>query len=143
LEWALVASNTYCHFTADDKKLADASSWEQCAYLAEADADCGNYIEYGSESHMCVCVLSGEQCRSSWMPYGGWSVYAKVTTTTTTTTQALCTNSNGGETDPYGDGCDAYLSSWCGGYDDTDFSSNAMCCICGGGNWLYSTTQAR
>jgi hypothetical protein len=77
------------------------------------------------------------------MPYGGWSVYAKVTTTTTTTTQALCTNSNGGETDPYGDGCDAYLSSWCGGYDDTDFSSNAMCCICGGGNWLYSTTQAK
>eukprot|EP00964_Phaeocystis_antarctica_P025266 scaffold14183_cov55-Phaeocystis_antarctica.AAC.1 len=46
-----------------------------------------------------------------------------------------CTNLDGAATDPYGDGCSGYTSSphWCGGYDDTDFSSNTMCCACGGG----------
>eukprot|EP00964_Phaeocystis_antarctica_P069393 scaffold42164_cov51-Phaeocystis_antarctica.AAC.1 len=24
-------------------------------------------------------------------------------------------------------------TDWCGGYDDADFSSSAMCCACGGG----------
>lgn len=38
--------------------------------------------------------------------------------------------------DPYGDTCDAYERnpSWCGGYDDSDFTSNEMCCTCGGGS---------
>ena len=34
-----------------------------------------------------------------------------------------------------GDGCDRYLRSTCGGrYDDKDFNSGSMCCVCGGGD---------
>ena len=46
-----------------------------------------------------------------------------------------CMNTDGGALDPYNDGCDEYVGNtdWCGGYDDDDFTSNAMCCACGGG----------
>ena len=40
-----------------------------------------------------------------------------------------------GAADPWGDGCAEYTTypSWCGNFDDNDFTSNDMCCICGGG----------
>ena len=46
-----------------------------------------------------------------------------------------CIDSDNGATDPYGDGCAAYARnpSWCGGFDDDDFSSNEMCCACSEG----------
>ena len=46
-----------------------------------------------------------------------------------------CADTDNGAADPYGDDCNDYDSnpSWCGGYDDADFSSNEMCCVCGGG----------
>ena len=46
----------------------------------------------------------------------------------------MCVDSDYGALDPYGDGCDDYASypSWCGGYDDDDFTSVSMCCACGG-----------
>ena len=50
-----------------------------------------------------------------------------------------CVDSDDGTTDPYGDGCELYVIAWCGVYDDSDFSSNAMCCLCGGGS---SSTDA-
>ena len=47
-----------------------------------------------------------------------------------------CADTDNGATDAYGDGCAAYndYPSWCGGYDDDDFNSLEMCCICGGGD---------
>ena len=47
-----------------------------------------------------------------------------------------CSDTDDGATDPYGDGCAAYTdyAVWCGNYDDSDFSSNEMCCVCGGGS---------
>ena len=47
-----------------------------------------------------------------------------------------CVDTDNGATDPYGDGCAAYNNypSWCGNYDDDDFQSNDMCCVCGGGD---------
>ena len=46
-----------------------------------------------------------------------------------------CGDADAGATDAYGDGCAGYTTypSWCGGYDDDDFDSMAMCCACGGG----------
>jgi hypothetical protein len=46
-----------------------------------------------------------------------------------------CCNTDNGATDEDGDGClryDAYPGD-CGSYDDADFSSEQMCCLCGGG----------
>ena len=47
----------------------------------------------------------------------------------------MCDDTNNGATDPYSDGCQAYsiYPSWCGSYDDSDFSSEQMCCACDGG----------
>ena len=47
--------------------------------------------------------------------------------------EAACTNLDDGATDSEGDGCSGYYREWCGTSDDTDFSSNKMCCVCGGG----------
>ena len=49
-----------------------------------------------------------------------------------------------GQVDQYSDGCAGYATeaatgwstgygNWCGVYDDSDFSSVTMCCVCGGG----------
>jgi hypothetical protein len=50
--------------------------------------------------------------------------------------EIACMDTDNGATDPYGDGCTAYNSfpTWCGGYDDDDFISGEMCCVCGGGD---------
>ena len=54
-----------------------------------------------------------------------------------------CSNTNVGNsgqilTDAYGDACAEYTAAnandWCGEFDDGAFSSNTMCCACGGGN---------
>ena len=38
-----------------------------------------------------------------------------------------------GKTDIDGDNCRQYSTEDCGEYDDADFKSNTMCCVCGGG----------
>jgi len=46
-----------------------------------------------------------------------------------------CENSNDGTTDPWGDDCSWYEANptGCGKYNDNDFFSEEMCCVCGGG----------
>ena len=36
----------------------------------------------------------------------------------------------GNATDILGDSCASYHRNWCGVYDDSDFSSSDMCCVC-------------
>ena len=47
-----------------------------------------------------------------------------------------CADTDNGGADTYGDDCAAYMNypSWCGGYDDDDFSAAEQCCSCGGGS---------
>ena len=52
-----------------------------------------------------------------------------------------CLDLDGDASDPYGDGCEVYIPSWCGVYDSSDFTSNAMCCVCGGGSLTDLPTQ--
>ena len=44
-----------------------------------------------------------------------------------------CKDMDNGVTDVDGDACSSYSGIGCGLYDDIDFSSDAMCCACGGG----------
>ena len=45
-----------------------------------------------------------------------------------------CKNTDNGATDVNGDGCSEYIGSGeCGLYNDGDFDSTQMCCVCGGG----------
>ena len=47
-----------------------------------------------------------------------------------------CVDTDNGATDADGDSCSDYIEDWCGGnYDDRDFLSDSMCCICGGGKY--------
>lgn len=49
-----------------------------------------------------------------------------------------CMDTDYGATDEDGDGCSDYTTnpSWCGGYDDDDFTSETMCCACQGGRTI-------
>ena len=62
-----------------------------------------------------------------------------------------CTDTDNGATDPYNDACasatdDSGVTNpgydtnthWCANYDDDDFTSNTMCCACGGGTPVLS-----
>ena len=44
-----------------------------------------------------------------------------------------CKNTDNGATDVDGHGCSIYREPLCGLYDDDDFESKEMCCVCGGG----------
>ena len=44
-----------------------------------------------------------------------------------------CDNLDDGALDVYLTACEGYVADWCGVYDDSDFSSYSMCCVCGGG----------
>ena len=43
-----------------------------------------------------------------------------------------CRDTDDGHVDIEGDGCNVYETSDCGRFDDGDFQSNVMCCICRG-----------
>ena len=64
-----------------------------------------------------------------------------------------CFDTDNGAADSYGDDCYLYTTedatgwssgwgNWCGSYDDSDFSSNDMCCVCGGGSDTASPTES-
>ena len=59
-------------------------------------------------------------------------------------TTGTCADTDNGAVDQYGDSCAGYTAeaatgwssgygNWCGMYDDSDFTSNGMCCACGAG----------
>ena len=55
-----------------------------------------------------------------------------------------CIDTDHGATDPFGDGCEDYAANpgWCGEYDSGTFSSNGMCCGCGGGFFSAAPSAA-
>eukprot|EP00746_Dinoflagellata_sp_MGD_P152722 gnl/MRDRNA2_/MRDRNA2_83855_c0_seq1.p1 gnl/MRDRNA2_/MRDRNA2_83855_c0~~gnl/MRDRNA2_/MRDRNA2_83855_c0_seq1.p1 ORF type:complete len:1203 (+),score=200.96 gnl/MRDRNA2_/MRDRNA2_83855_c0_seq1:102-3710(+) len=71
------------------------------------------------------------------------STVTSATTTSTinaTDSNLPCTDTDNGAKDADGDTCSMYDSSWCGTFDDKDFSAATMCCICGGGSRTAGTT---
>ena len=46
-----------------------------------------------------------------------------------------CADTDNGAKDKYGGGCVVYKghTGWCGLFDNSDFDSMQMCCVCGGG----------
>ena len=97
----------------DEHSSRNSSSCEATCYGYSCDHWNGNTCDELQSEYQCDC--SGCDCEVE---------------------TCVDTDSNGTATDPYGDGCDAYVvyPGWCGRYDDSDFTSNAMCCGCGGGS---------
>lgn len=56
-----------------------------------------------------------------------------------TTGGGMCENTDEDVTDPDGFGCEWYNQkpADCGKYDDSDFESDRMCCVCGGGQEIF------
>ena len=98
---------------------------------------CGGYddADFTSNEMCCACGGGGDP-EPTLTP--------SLRPTAPTPSPSMCDNSDGAAVDPYGDGCDAYdnYPSWCGGYDDVDFTSNEMCCVCGGGIGEGAPTSA-
>ena len=48
----------------------------------------------------------------------------------------VCTDTDNGRVDMYGDNCAAYAinTGWCGSCDGSGFCSTQICCACGGGS---------
>ncbi len=129
-----------------------------CGGQAQLDSD-GECCESGYFDECGVCDGLGDTCDCSGytLVIGGGSYDSEITweivgpndgsgdggddgsadggTGTDDGGASECVDTDNGAVDPYGDGCAAYNSfpSWCGNYDDDDFFSLEMCCICGGG----------
>jgi len=122
-----------CHDT--DNGAVDIAG-DPCADYVTFPSWCGNYDDNDFTSEQMCCACGGGSSGSvppspSPSPPAG-------------TPAAVCTDTDDGATDPFGDGCDAYNSypSWCGGYNDDDFTSETMCCVCGGGTGGSYTASA-
>ena len=83
---------------------------------------CGNYDDDDFSSNTMCCACGGGSTTVQHSP-------------PPPPAPPPCNDTAAGATDSYGDPCSDYLTNpgWCGGYDDEDFSSNDMCCACGGG----------
>ena len=72
---------------------------------------CCDYEEWSDGTFNCNLFVGGYT-----IPYGGNTCWDDDSTA-----------------DIDGDICSNYDETWCGGYDDDDFSSYSQCCVCGGG----------
>ena len=72
--------------------------------------------------------------------YTRWYPSNEVVATLSGGASTACEDLDYGAVDPYNDACTDYIGnthSWCGNYDDDDFTSNTMCCACGGGRLVW------
>ena len=91
---------------------------------------CDLYDDFDFSSEKLCCVCGGGDDGTTPAPSPG------------TSAPTHCGELDEGVGDSYGDGCSAYYGhpTWCGAYDDSDFSANDLCCYCGGGE--IATTHA-
>ena len=72
------------------------------------------------------------------LTFDGVTLFDQHLVDTLTFVQTACHDTDDGAADPYWDTCVDYddYPGWCGNgtYDDDDFSHDAMCCACGGGD---------
>ena len=72
--------------------------------------------------YILACGASGPKCSTAATPSPSPSP------------SPTCSDTDNGATDVDGYTCAAYSAAYCGGqYDDSDFFSDTMCCVCGGG----------
>ena len=98
---------------------------------------CNNMVNNGNDDYCCctnTAYNSGKFCSLESDCLG--SAAAAGPPPPSPSPPPACTDLDNGATDMSNDPCSWYVqnSRWgCGVYDDSDFSSNTMCCACGGG----------
>ena len=132
-----------------------------CEWYDSYPSTCGSYDTYEFYANSMCCSCGGGVCDDSWANsdaggdscswYYGMEAYcglwddsdftASTDCCACKTDYAMnleaqsCYDTNFGIGDTTGDGCDWYAANdgHCGGHDTWEFSSNSMCCSCGGG----------
>ena len=129
-------------------------AWLGLAFAAmRGGADDHGDDDFDSHSHV-TCLANCADCHDWFATAGGCGPECTAEEQIFINTY-LCSSSYGrprrlddscgdtahGATDVDGDGCGDYANytSWCGAYDDNDFTANDMCCACGGGDSSNST----
>lgn len=94
--------------------------WVQ--YYGNGHANCAKYTR----------AVTQAEFDSAQTAYGNGAICNTASQGTYGLAMAACSDEDIGAADPYGDSCDQYVtySNWCGGYDDSDFSSMVDCCAC-------------
>ena len=117
-----------CDCNGTPNGLAEQDCFGTCNGTATLD-NCGNC--YGGNTGIDACVQ--DECGVWGGPGAGANQCCGENIPAVT--EPVCLDTDNGAVDPYGDDCAAYndFPSWCGNYDDDDFISNEMCCICDGG----------
>ena len=117
-----------CDCNGTPNGLAEQDCFGTCNGTATID-NCGNC--YGGNTGIDACVQ--DECGVWGGPGAGANQCCGENIPAVT--EPVCLDTDNGAVDPYGDDCAAYndYPSWCGNYDDDDFISNEMCCICDGG----------
>lgn len=141
------------------------SDGSPCSIYAQNTHWCGGYdnSDFTSNSLCCSCGGGDRIVPTAYPTTTGrptvYNPHSRTTATPTVTAApsisptawstaapTLCIDNDESLTesvaDPYGDGCAEYegFPSWCGEYDDSDFSSEEMCCTCGGGTFVRAPT---
>ena len=112
----------------DTNNGATDSDGDGCSVYTNNPNWCGGFDDgdFSSDDMCCTCDGGSENASPPTAP------------THTPAPTVPCFDTNNGATDPFGDGCEYYdsnpLLACGGGYDDGDFSSDDMCCACGGGS---------
>ena len=104
--------------------------YEECAYTCLGAYTCDYHVFAVGFSRSCAVLAYDYNCDCSGCACPGETVERDGCYD-----DGTCCNTDNGATDEDGNGCvryDAYPSD-CGFYDDADFSSEQMCCLCGGG----------
>ncbi len=131
-----------CNFLS--KSYENRGNPAQAIIVNGVDADYTHAV--GLPSSESRSFARGGACPTQWLPIF-LAAHVATPSPSPSPSPSGCTDLDGTATDRYDVSCSRYTANpdWCGGYwDDNDFSSGTMCCVCGGGytSDIYIPTTA-
>ena len=120
-----------CNFLS--KSYENRGNPAQAIIVNGVDADYTHAV--GLPSSESRSFARGGACPTQWLPIF-LAAHVATPSPSPSPSPSGCTDLDGTATDRYDVSCSRYTANpdWCGGYwDDNDFSSGTMCCVCGGG----------
>jgi len=100
-----------------DFDLVTDAQGHHCTWYEIGDEDCGKFDDVDFKAKDLCCACKGKE------------TFDPLAVGTTS-----CIDTDDGAKDEAEWPCQEYQRHWCGKYDDQDFDSQTMCCICGGGH---------
>jgi hypothetical protein len=106
-----------------------------CETAKSAEESAAKYLEDDDEDRFDISEDSCSTLEAAFTAASGCDAFDMETDADADgDADADCVDTNDGATDEDAVGCEDYWVEDCGEYDDSDFDSMAMCCVCGGGS---------